>query len=57
MRELWNGDISTEDKLLISCRLHSELCLTRDQLSETNAAAVFYRRALRRLRAVLPGDW
>ncbi|MEQ8262198.1 glycosyltransferase family 2 protein [Pseudohaliea sp.] len=57
MRELWNADIATEYKLLISRRLHSEMGLLHDRLKGTNPAMVFARRALRKLRSLLPGTW
>jgi glycosyltransferase involved in cell wall biosynthesis len=54
MRELWNADIPTEDKLLIGRRLHREMCFMRDRLGERNSAALLIRRAVRKLRSILP---
>jgi len=55
MRELWNAGISTEDKLLISRRLHSRMSLMRARMKGRNPAVLFFWRALRKLRSVSRG--
>ena len=55
MRELWNADLSTEDKLAIGRRLQNEMCFMRDQIHERNPAGLFFRRGVRKLRSLLSG--
>jgi len=53
MRELWSADIPTEDKLAISRRLDSEMCIMRDRMEGRNTGSLLFRRAVRKLRSTL----
>jgi len=50
MRELWNSNISTEDKLAISQPISKELLLMQAEIAGSRSPLTFVNRALRRLR-------